>query len=107
MSSIRAYIDAASVIAATTSGARTQPPTFVLLPRALMRRRPRRSSATVIAAPRVGPGVAPPPRAAPVHRGLSLHSRPMELPAVAVLADDLIWSTRLADLVRGAGREPV
>ena len=26
---------------------------------------------------------------------------------VAVLADDLIWATRLADLVRGAGAEPV
>lgn len=26
---------------------------------------------------------------------------------MAVLADDLIWATRLADLVRGAGAEPV
>jgi len=26
---------------------------------------------------------------------------------VAVLADDLIWATRLVDLVRGAGGEPV
>jgi hypothetical protein len=29
------------------------------------------------------------------------------LPRVAVLADDLIWSTRLADGVRRAGGEPV
>ena len=26
---------------------------------------------------------------------------------VAVVADDLIWATRLADLVRGAGAEPI
>ena len=28
-------------------------------------------------------------------------------PRVAILADDLIWSTRLADVVRRAGAEPV
>ena len=28
-------------------------------------------------------------------------------PRIAVLADDLIWATRLADLVRGAGAAPV
>jgi DNA-binding NarL/FixJ family response regulator len=31
----------------------------------------------------------------------------MEQPAVAVLADDLIWSTRLVDLVKAAGGRPV
>jgi hypothetical protein len=31
----------------------------------------------------------------------------MEEPAVVVLADDLIWSTRLADLVTALGRRPV
>jgi hypothetical protein len=31
----------------------------------------------------------------------------LSLPRVAVLADDLIWSTRLADGVRRAGGEPV
>ncbi len=31
----------------------------------------------------------------------------LSLPRVAVLADDLIWSTRLADGVRRAGAEPV
>ena len=31
----------------------------------------------------------------------------MEQPAVAILADDLIWSSRLADVVRGIGRNPV
>ena len=31
----------------------------------------------------------------------------MEQPAVAVLADDLIWSTRLVDLVRAAGQRPI
>jgi hypothetical protein len=31
----------------------------------------------------------------------------METPAVAVLADDLIWSTRLVDLVKAAGGRPV
>jgi len=31
----------------------------------------------------------------------------LSLPRIAVLADDLIWSTRLADGVRRAGGEPV
>ncbi len=31
----------------------------------------------------------------------------MQQPAVAILADDLIWSTRLADTVRSLGRLPV
>jgi hypothetical protein len=31
----------------------------------------------------------------------------MQQPAVAILADDLIWSTRLADTVRGLGRQPL
>jgi hypothetical protein len=31
----------------------------------------------------------------------------METPGVAVLADDLIWSTRLVDLVKAAGHRPV
>lgn len=31
----------------------------------------------------------------------------MDVPAVAILADDLIWSTRLADLVKAAGHRPL
>ena len=31
----------------------------------------------------------------------------MEASAIAVLADDLIWSTRLTDLVRAAGHRPL
>jgi DNA-binding response OmpR family regulator len=31
----------------------------------------------------------------------------MDVPAIAILADDLIWSTRLADLVKAAGRRPL
>ena len=31
----------------------------------------------------------------------------MDEPSVAILADDLIWSTRLADVVRGIGRSPI
>jgi hypothetical protein len=31
----------------------------------------------------------------------------MKEPAVVVLADDLIWSTRIADLVTASGRRPV
>jgi DNA-binding NarL/FixJ family response regulator len=31
----------------------------------------------------------------------------METPAVAVLADDLIWSTRLVELVKAAGHRPI
>jgi hypothetical protein len=30
----------------------------------------------------------------------------MAVETVVILADDLIWATRLADLVRGSGREP-
>ena len=31
----------------------------------------------------------------------------METPRIIILADDLIWSTRLADLVRAAGDPPI
>jgi DNA-binding NarL/FixJ family response regulator len=31
----------------------------------------------------------------------------MDPSAVAILADDLIWSTRLAELVKAAGRRPI
>jgi DNA-binding NarL/FixJ family response regulator len=37
----------------------------------------------------------------------SAEASPTDLQTVAILADDLIWSTRLADAVRAAGANPV